>query len=104
MSVLGSQLKINVNVQPIGEIHLSSCNFFCTFFINPNKSIKIPKEDMIKVDDDNYIALIDTIALGIGSIKMTIEIDIPDKDFSNGFRKEIDTVCTGVTVRGRDVY
>lgn len=103
MSVLGTQLKINVNVEPIGNIHLADCNFKCTFFINPKKIIEQKKTDLIKVDEDNYIALIDTALLGTGSIRMTIEVDIPDTDFPNGFRKEIDTICTGITIQGKDV-
>ena len=43
MSVLGTQLKINVNVEPIGDIHLADCNFKCTFFINPKKTIEQKK-------------------------------------------------------------
>lgn len=45
MSVLGTQLKINVNVEPIGGgIHLSNCEFKCTFFINPKKTIELEKK------------------------------------------------------------
>lgn len=103
MSVLGTQLKINVNVEPIGSIHLSNCQFKCTFFINPKKTIELEKSSMIKVDDDNYIALIDSSLLGTGTIRMTIEVDIPDTDFPSGLRKEIDTVCTGIIIQSRDV-
>lgn len=103
MSVLGTQLKINVNVEPIGDIHLSNCDFKCTFFINPKKTIEQKKSGLIKVDDDNYIALIDSSLLGTGTIRMTIEVDIPDTDFPSGYRKEIDTVCTGITIQSRDV-
>ena len=103
MSVLGTQLKINVNVEPIGDIHLSNCEFKCTFFINPKKTIELEKNSMIRIDDDNYIALVDTSLLGTGTIRMTIEVDIPDTDFPNGKRKEINTVCTGITIQSRDV-
>jgi hypothetical protein len=104
MSVLGSQLKINVNVEPIGDTHLDNCNFKCTFFINPKKNIELQKSQLIRVDADNYIALIDSSQLGVGTIRMTIEVDIPDSDFPNGVRKEIDTICTGITIQGKDVY
>lgn len=43
MSVLGTQLKINVNVEPIGDIHLSNCEFKCIFFIHPKKTIELEK-------------------------------------------------------------
>lgn len=104
MSVVGTQLKININVEPIGETHLSDCDFNCTFFISKSKPVRQKKTDLIKVDNDNYIALVDSSLLGTGTIMLTMEINVPDTDFPNGYRKEVSTVCTGVTIQGRDVY
>lgn len=98
MSAQGTELKINVHVEPIGNVHLSDCEFTCTFFIYSNKSQVIKKNDMIKVDEDNYIARVDTTGLGQGTIHMKIEVDVPDNDFADGYRKEVDVVCTGITI------
>lgn len=99
MSVLGTELKINVNVKPIGNTHLSGCDFICTFFVNSNKTVVKKKEDMIKMDDDNYIALINSEDLGAGTIKMTIKVLVPDSAFEDNYRTEIETVSTGITIK-----
>lgn len=104
MSDLGTEVKINVHVEPIdGKVHLSECEFKCEFYVHANKSITLEKKDIIQVDDDNYIALIDTAKIGYGTIKMTIEVDVPDGDFPDHLRKEVDTVCTGVTINRKGV-
>lgn len=99
MSVLGTELKINVNVKPIGNIHLSGCDFTCTFFVSSAKTVVKNKSDMIKVDDDNYIALINSEDLGVGTIKMTIKVLVPDPAFEDNYRTEIETVTTGITIK-----
>lgn len=99
MSVLGTELKINVNVKPIGNIHLSNCDFTCTFFVSSAKTVVKNKSDMIKVDDDNYIALINSEDLGVGTIKMTIKVLVPDQAFEDNYRTEIETVTTGITIK-----
>ena len=108
MSVLGSQFKINIYVEPIhkgssSEVHLDSCDFNCIFFTSPNKYVELKKSQMVKIDKDNYVALIDSESLGVGTIKMTMEIDIPDPLFENNTRKEINTINTGIKIYPRDV-
>lgn len=98
MSVIGTELKVNINVEPIDGIHLSQCNFTCTFFINPNKSIILNKDNLIQLDDDNYLALLNSEDLGIGTIKMTIRILVPDDKFKDGTRTEIETICTDINI------
>lgn len=98
MTGKGTELKLNVHVEPIGEVHLSDCDFSCTFFIYSNRPMVIHKSEMIKDDDDNYLALVDTEKLGTGTIKMKIEVQVPDAHFPDGFRKEVANVCTGITI------
>lgn len=99
MSVIGTELKIKINVKPIDNIHLSDCSFSCIFFINTSKTVVLDKSQLLKVDDDTYIALLNSEDLGVGTIKMTINIKVPDSDFSDGYRTEIETVCTGITIK-----
>lgn len=103
MSAIGSEIKMNVHVNPIGGIHLSDCDFTCHFFCYPNKVLNVKKEEMIKVDDDNYTALVYTKNLGTGMLYMTIKVEIPDADFEDGLRTEIETVCTGEVIAPQGV-
>ena len=98
MTARGTELKINVHVEPIGGIHLSQCEFTCAFFVYTNRALEVTKAEMIKVDDDNYIALVDSDKVGTGQVKMKIEVQVPDSDFPDGYRKEVANVCTGITI------
>lgn len=102
MSVVGTELKLNVHVEPIGGIHLADCRFTCKFFTSAAKPMVIAKDQMNQVDEDNFIAIIDSGKLGAGTIKMTITVEVPDSDFRDGYRTEIDTVCTGITITRAD--
>lgn len=99
MSNIGTELKINVHVEPIDDFHMSDYDFSCRFYIYTNRYVELKKSDMIRVDDDNYIACIDSSELGTGTIKMCITARIPDADFSDGLRTEVETVDTKVTIR-----
>lgn len=103
MSVIGTDLKIKVNVSPIGTVHLEDCDFTCTFFVNDKKVTKT-KAQMVRLDRDNYLALVDSTSLGIGTVKMTIKLEVPDTDFPDQTRTEIDTICTGIEIRREDTY
>lgn len=96
MSSLGTEFKINVHVEPIDGLHMSDYDFTCRFYIY--SYVELTKNEMIKVDDDNYIACIDSSKLGVGPIMMCITAKIPDADFPDGFRTEIETVPTGVCI------
>ncbi|WP_296122606.1 hypothetical protein [uncultured Bacteroides sp.] len=99
MSSIGTELKINVHVEPIDGFHMSDYDFTCRFYIYANRYVELGKSEMIRMDDDNYIACIDSSKLGTGNIMMRIMAYIPDADFSDGFRTEVETVDTMVIIR-----
>lgn len=101
MSVIGTELKIRINVKPIDGIHLSECDFTCSFYVTPSKTITLTKDELIMIDNDTYLALINSEDLGVGAIKMNIKILVPDEDFPKKVRTEIDTVNTGITIRNK---
>ena len=37
MSVLLAEIKINVHIDPIGDVHMSQYDFECDFYVNSNK-------------------------------------------------------------------
>lgn len=101
MIVLGTELKINVHVDPIDELHMSDYDFECAFYIYKNKRVVFKKSEMKRVDDDNYLALINSenaVILGRGKLNMEITAYIPDGDFKDGLRTEISAVCTDVII------
>ena len=98
MSSLGTEFKINVHVEPIDGLHMSDYDFTCRFYIYTTRNVEISKSEMIRVDDDNYIACIDSNKLGVGTIMMRIIAQIPDADFPDGLRTEIETISTGLVI------
>lgn len=98
MSVLGTELKLKVNISPIDGIPLSDCDFYCIFFVSSAKKVEVHKSKMTKINDDNYMVLLNSKDLGVGTIKMTIKVLVPDADFNDGYRTEIETINTGITI------
>lgn len=98
MSVLGTELKINVHVEPIDGYHMSDYDFECVFFVYKNRPLVVKKNEMTKVDDDNYIAKVDTEKVGVGSLKMKFIAEIPDSDMNDGLRKEVELVDLNIPI------
>lgn len=99
MSVLGTEFKINIHLDPIDECHMSGYDFECAFYVYTNMRVVIPKSQMKKVDDDNYIAVInsvDAMKIGRGRIHVEVTAYIPDGDFADGLRTEKVVLCSDV--------
>ena len=98
MSSLGTKFKINIHVEPIDGLHMDDYDFSCRFYVYTNRVVRIEKKDMIQVDQDNYIACVDSSKLGIGAVMMRITAFIPDVDFPDRLQTEVETVSTGITI------
>lgn len=96
--VLGTQLKLNIHIDPLGSIHMSDYDFECEFFVTKKKSVTLTKSEMLQIDDDNFLAMLDTQQLGLGNIHITVTAYIPDTDFVGQTRKEIICVPTNITI------
>lgn len=96
--ISGTQLKLNIHIDPLGDLHMEDYDFECKFYIFPKRFITITKQEMVKIDADNYVVIVDTTDLGIGLLHMSLIAHLPDQDFSDITRKEIACVDTGITV------
>lgn len=98
MSALGTELKINVHVEPIDGLHMSDYDFECVFFVYKNRPLVVKKNEMTKVDEDNYIAKVDSAKVGTGNLMMKFVADIPDSDMNDGLRKEVELVNLNIPI------
>lgn len=98
VSISGTEIKINIHIDPLGSLHMADYDFECKFYVFPKKSVIILKKDMVKVDEDNYLAIVDTTGLGIGPLHLTLTAQIPDKDFDNTLRREVACIDTGIDI------
>lgn len=98
MSALGTELKINVHVEPIDGMHMSEYDFECVFYVYKNRPLVVNKNEMTKVDDDNYIAKVDSAKVGVGNLLMKFVAEIPDSDMNDGLRKEVELVDLNIPI------
>lgn len=97
MSKYPSDHKISVKVEPMNGVPLAQCDFTCNLYVYENKVLSVPKDKCRKEDDDTYIISFNTKDIGRGTVKLSLNIHIPDAEYDKGY-KEVNTVpiCTGV--------
>lgn len=98
MSRLGTEFKINVHIDRLDGFSMDDIEFECEFYTFRNRKTVVKKQDMVRVDQDNYLAMIDSSELGVGTIICRVIAYIPDADFDDGFRTEVEEVSTGITI------
>ena len=98
MSSIGTELKINLHIEPLDGWRMKDYDFHAEFFIYANRVEKVDKSAMIESDPDNYVALVDTARLGTGEIRVRLTAYIPDNDFPDGLRTEVVNMPTGITI------
>ena len=94
----GTEIKVNVSIDPMDDLTMDSYDFDCEFYCSSNRKIVLRKMELIRFDDSNYIAVIDTKALSLGSLKCKITAYIPDSDCDDGLRTEIIVLDTGIKI------
>lgn len=95
---LGTEIKLNIHVEPIGDVHMEDYDFTVNVYTSPIKSIEVTKGEAIHIDEDNYVVCLDTSKFGAGRLKCKITAQIPDGDFSDSLRTEIAVIDTGIDI------
>lgn len=95
---IGTEIKLNLNIEPVGAFTMDSYDWVAEVFCNSQKSLIINKSEAIKVDESNYTLLIDTNKVGIGVLKCKVTAQIPDADFPDMTRTEVNTINTGIEI------
>lgn len=98
-SVVGTKCISNLNIQPIGGLHLAELDWEVKVFTSASsRSYVIKKESCMRVDDDNYYIPVDSSILGAGVYWGTVTLTIPDGNFADGIRIERLTVMLDITI------
>lgn len=98
--IIGSEIKIKINVTDIDVCKFSATQFEAKFYttnINTN-CYTIQKDQMTKIDDDTYICIVDSSITGLGVLNMQLTIYIPDDTCADGQRTEILREVTDVKI------
>ena len=94
----GTDFKLQVIINDLpDEVTMQSLDFQCEFHVGAS-SIKFNKEDLKNPDDDVFIAPIQTQQLERGDLWFSITAAIPDSDFPDGFRNEIQRKFTRIKI------
>ena len=100
---LGSDTKIEFTADLPDGLLLKDINFSGKV-INADekdKELAFTKADCIMVGDGaDYVVLVDTEALGVGSYMLRLTVQIPDTDYPSGYRKEVVKINPYVTCQG----
>lgn len=99
---LGSEEKVVFDAELPDTLTLQDVSFTATVYncSEKDKSKTYQKEDCLVLEDGRYMVLIDTEELGIGMYMLRLDIQIPDADFPDGFRKEVVKINPHITVKG----
>lgn len=96
----GSEIKLNIGIEPIGPHHMRDYDFDCEFYCYANRKVVLRKDAMIEQDQDNYLAVLDSKSLGTGELKCKITAYVPDADSEDDVRTEVLVLDTGLQIIG----
>ena len=100
---LGSDVKIEFTADLPDGLKLSDVDFTLKVInmSEKNKTIDVPKADCIETDEGkNYVALVDSETLGIGTLMLRLTVFIPDTDYQSGTRKEVVKINPHIRIAG----
>ena len=83
----GTELKFILDIQSEG--FSMADDDFKVVIKNTKKSVTIPKADMILDENENYLFTVDTGFMGTGEYWITTIAYVPDDDFDDGLRTEV---------------
>ena len=75
---LGTTYKLNINIEGLPGT-MDDVDFRCKFWTY-RKELTMDKKDMIRINENNYMAVIDSSLLGRGTIKVQTTVLVPDTD------------------------
>lgn len=87
MAFVGTELKFQLDIEAEG--FSMADDDFKVIISNYNKRKEIKKEDMKLDDNENYLFTVDTAYFGSGEYLITIIAYVPDEDFDDGIRTEV---------------
>jgi len=75
----------------VDDLSMADFDFQVRLQRGPN-AVVIEKDEMIVDGEGNYFITFDTKALGIGPVRAIIIASIPDTDYPDGVRTEVDVI------------
>jgi hypothetical protein len=96
--IIGTEFKVLIEIEHVDDVHMADMEFYCEFYTRLGNPLTVTKEQMIKVSDDAYIALVDTTGMSAGTLRNRMTVDIPDRDFPDDYRREVVDFSTDIKI------
>lgn len=98
---MGTEPKFMLYMEPLDGHRLSEVDWSVRVYTQSRaRYVDIAKEEALKVDEDNYIIIVDTSKIGAGVYYLRLTAFFPDEDCPDGLRKEVVTIPTGECIGG----
>lgn len=104
----GTDVKLNIHIDPIASQHMESYSFTLTFYTSDGKKKVFSKTNtslsggLHKLDADNYFVCLQSDSLGEGNVKCKIEAEILDAR-TNTYKTEITIIPCNIKIVPWDV-
>lgn len=98
-TLVGTQKVLRLNLLPLQEnLTMDSYDFTLDVYCVPNKKITINKNEMTRIDENNYDFIIDTTGVGAGKLSCQLTAYIADDRFNEGRRKVVLLLDTDIRI------
>ena len=100
---LGSDVKIEFTAELPDDLTLSDVDFSGKVLNADMKdeSVDFTKADCIELEGgENYVVMVDSDDLGIGTLMLKLTVMIPDTDYQSGTRKEVIRINPHINIKG----
>lgn len=89
-AILGTELKFKITIEAQGFSMVD--NDFTVEIVRGNKRKMFAKEDLVYDGEGNYYVCFDTAEFGAGAVYAIVTAFVPDTDFGDMFRTEVQKV------------
>ena len=91
----GTECKFQFSISPASASETMDDFAFKIDFYGSAGVVSLDKEHCIRIDANNYLAIVDTAITGSGRLDARITAHIPDSDCEDGFRTEV-AIVSGI--------
>lgn len=81
-----SEEEVNISLYPIDGYTMDEYDFTCEIFCSSMRKQILSKSDLRRVDENNYVAIVETAKIGAGKVKIRVLARVPNANFDDGFR------------------
>lgn len=85
---IGTELKFKVVIESTGFSMVD--DDFTIKLRNGSRVLVFDKSDLVKDENDDFYLCFNTNDIGVGTIEMIVTAHVPDEDFDDGIRDEVE--------------